>query len=38
MTLSEKLQNLPAEPGAYFMKDGRGHIIYINKALSPRLK
>ncbi|MEK6742186.1 MAG: excinuclease ABC subunit UvrC [Nitrospirota bacterium] len=34
MTLSEKLQNLPAEPGVYLMKDARGHIIYIGKALS----
>jgi excinuclease ABC subunit C len=34
MTLPEKLQNLPAEPGVYLMKDGRGHIIYIGKALS----
>jgi excinuclease ABC subunit C len=34
MTLSEKLQNLPAEPGVYLMKDGRGHIIYIGKAVS----
>jgi excinuclease ABC subunit C len=34
MTLSEKLQNLPAEPGVYLMKNSRGHIIYIGKALS----
>jgi excinuclease ABC subunit C len=34
MTLSEKLQNLPGEPGVYLMKDGRGHIIYVGKALS----
>jgi excinuclease ABC subunit C len=34
MTLPEKLQNLPAEPGVYLMKDGRGHIIYVGKALS----
>ena len=34
MTLSEKLQNLPDEPGVYLMKDGRGHIIYIGKAVS----
>ena len=33
-TLAEKLQNLPAEPGVYLMKDGRGHIIYIGKAVS----
>lgn len=36
MTLTEKLQNLPAEPGVYIMKDSKGHIIYIGKALSLR--
>ena len=34
MTLEEKLQNLPGEPGVYLMKDHAGHIIYIGKALS----
>jgi len=34
MTLEEKLQNLPDSPGVYLMKDGRGHIIYIGKAVS----
>jgi len=34
MTLEEKLQNLPPEPGVYLMKDRRGHIIYVGKALS----
>lgn len=34
MTLEEKLQNLPNEPGVYLMKDARGHIIYIGKAVS----
>jgi len=34
MTLEEKLQNLPDSPGVYSMKDGRGNIIYIGKALS----
>jgi excinuclease ABC subunit C len=34
MTLEEKLQNLPNEPGVYLMKDSRGHIIYIGKAVS----
>ena len=34
MTLSEKLQNLPSDPGVYLMKDSRGHIIYVGKALS----
>lgn len=36
MTLEEKLQNLPDAPGVYIMKDSRGHIIYIGKALSLR--
>ncbi len=34
MTLEEKLHNLPDEPGVYLMKDTRGHIIYIGKAVS----
>jgi excinuclease ABC subunit C len=34
MTLEEKLQNLPDAPGAYIMKDAKGHVIYIGKALS----
>jgi len=34
MTLEEKLQNLPDAPGVYIMKDSRGQIIYIGKALS----
>ena len=34
MTLTEKLQNLPDEPGVYLMKDARGHIIYVGKAVS----
>ncbi len=33
MTLSEKLQNLPDDPGVYLMKDARGHIIYVGKAV-----
>jgi len=36
MTLEEKLQNLPGEPGVYIMKDAKGHIIYIGKAVSLR--
>jgi excinuclease ABC subunit C len=36
MTLEEKLQNLPEEPGVYIMKDAKGHIIYIGKAVSLR--
>ncbi len=38
MSFEEKLQNLPGEPGIYLMKDSRGHIIYVGKAVSPRLK
>jgi excinuclease ABC subunit C len=34
MTLEEKLQNLPDSPGVYMMKDARGHVIYIGKAVS----
>jgi excinuclease ABC subunit C len=34
MTLEEKLQNLPDEPGVYLMKDTADHIIYIGKAVS----
>ena len=34
MTLEEKLKNLPDSPGVYIMKDARGHVIYVGKALS----
>jgi len=34
MTLEEKLNNLPDAPGVYLMKDAKGHIIYIGKAVS----
>jgi excinuclease ABC subunit C len=34
MTLEEKLQNLPDAPGVYLMRDARGHVIYIGKALN----
>jgi len=34
MTLEEKLQNLPDSPGVYLMKDVKGHVIYVGKALS----
>jgi excinuclease ABC subunit C len=34
MTLEEKLQNLPDAPGVYIMKDPKGHVIYIGKAVS----
>ncbi len=33
MTLEEKLQNLPEAPGVYIMKDAKGHVIYIGKAV-----
>src|SRR5919199_1562957 len=36
MTLDEKLQNLPAQPGCYLHKDARGEIIYVGKAKSLR--
>ncbi len=35
-TLREKLQALPEKPGCYLMRDRRGRIIYIGKALSLR--
>jgi excinuclease ABC subunit C len=34
MTLEEKLQNLPDSPGVYIMKDAKGHVIYVGKAVS----
>ncbi len=34
MTLEEKLQNLPDSPGVYMMKDEKGQVIYIGKAVS----
>ena len=36
MTLDEKLQHLPTEPGLYLHKNSRGEIIYIGKAKSLR--
>jgi excinuclease ABC subunit C len=36
MDLKTKLQNLPAKPGVYLMKDGSGRIIYVGKAKSLR--
>jgi excinuclease ABC subunit C len=36
MTLEENLQNLPDSPGVYLMKDAKGHVIYIGKAVSLR--
>ena len=32
MTLDEKLQNLPLQPGCYIYKDSKGNIIYVGKA------
>ncbi len=32
MTLDEKLQNLPTEPGCYIHKNSKGQIIYVGKA------
>ncbi len=34
--LKEKLRNLPDKPGCYMMRDGRGKIIYVGKAISLR--
>lgn len=36
VTLKEKLNALPAKPGAYLMKDEAGDFIYIGKAISLR--
>lgn len=36
MTLDEKLQNLPTDPGCYIHKDARGTVIYIGKAKNLR--
>jgi excinuclease ABC subunit C len=36
MDLTEKLSQLPASPGVYQMKDAKGLIIYVGKALSLR--
>jgi excinuclease ABC subunit C len=36
MTLDEKLQNLPAQPGCYLHKSAKGEIIYIGKAKNLR--
>lgn len=40
MQLSDKLKQLPKEPGVYFHKDARGEIIYVGKAarLSNRVR
>ncbi len=36
MTLPEKLEALPADPGVYLMKDTEGRVIYVGKAKSLR--
>ncbi|MFP2908249.1 excinuclease ABC subunit UvrC [Pyxidicoccus sp. 3LFB2] len=34
--LQEKLESLPTEPGVYLMKDRRGQVIYVGKAINLR--
>jgi excinuclease ABC subunit C len=34
--LEERLERLPAEPGVYLMKDARGQVIYVGKAVNLR--
>jgi excinuclease ABC subunit C len=36
MTVSEKLANLPAEPGCYIYRDERGKVLYVGKAKNLR--
>ncbi|MBO0800377.1 MAG: excinuclease ABC subunit C, partial [Blastocatellia bacterium] len=36
MTLEEKLQNLPAQPGCYLHKNAKGEILYVGKARNLR--
>lgn len=36
MTLDEKLQNLPTQPGCYLHKNSKGQIIYVGKAKNLR--
>lgn len=36
MTLDEKLQNLPLQPGCYLHKNARGEILYVGKARNLR--
>jgi excinuclease ABC subunit C len=37
-TLHEKLEQLPAEPGAYLFKDAAGDVVYVGKASSLRAR
>jgi excinuclease ABC subunit C len=36
MTLDEKLQNIPAQPGCYLHKNAKGEILYVGKARNLR--
>ena len=36
MTLDEKLQNLPGQPGCYLYKNAKGEILYVGKAKNLR--
>ena len=36
MTLPQKLENLPTNPGCYLYKDKEGTIIYVGKAVNLR--
>ena len=36
MDLQTKLENLPTNPGVYLMKNDKGEIIYVGKAINLR--
>ena len=36
MTLTTKLNNLPAKPGVYLFRDGKGTVLYVGKAIQLR--
>ncbi len=38
MTLQDKLDHLPDQPGVYHFKDAKGQVIYIGKAASLRAR
>lgn len=38
VAVTEKLKSLPASPGVYMMKDGRGRVLYVGKAASLRAR